>query len=108
MKYVVDIDGTICTNGDCSSCQYEGSTPILERIEKINSLYDEGHIIKYFTARGMGRYNDDTEKARDKFYNLTKMQLDIWGCKYHQLILGKPSADIYIDDKSITDHDFFN
>lgn len=108
MKYVVDIDGTICTNGDCSSCKYEGSTPILERIEKINSLYDEGHIIKYFTARGMGRYNDDTEKARDKFYNLTKMQLDIWGCKYHQLILGKPSADIYIDDKSITDHDFFN
>jgi len=106
--YVVDIDGTICINGDCSSCKYEGSTPIPERIEKINSLYDEGHTIKYFTARGMGRYNDDAEKARDKFYNLTKMQLDIWGCKYHQLTLGKPSADIYIDDKSITDHDFFN
>lgn len=106
--YVVDIDGTICTNGDCSSCKYEGSTPIPERIEKINSLYDEGHIIKYFTARGMGRYNDNIEKTKDKFYNLTKMQLDIWGCKYHQLILGKPSADIYIDDKSITDHDFFN
>lgn len=106
--YVVDIDGTICTNGDCSSCKYEGSIPILERIEKINSLYDEGHIIKYFTARGMGRYNDNVEKSKDKFYNLTKMQLDIWGCKYHQLILGKPSADIYIDDKSITDDDFFN
>ena len=106
--YVVDIDGTICINGDCSSCKYDGSTPIPERIEKINSLYYEGHTIKYFTARGMGRYNDDAEKARDKFYNLTKMQLDIWGCKYHQLILGKPSADIYIDDKSITDHDFFN
>ena len=106
--YVVDIDGTICINGDCSSCKYEGSTPIPERIEKINSLYYEGHTIKYFTARGMGRYNNDAEKARDKFYNLTKMQLDIWGCKYHQLILGKPSADMYIDDKSITDHDFFN
>ena len=106
--YVVDIDGTICINGDCSSCKYEGSTPIPERIEKINSLYYEGHTIKYFTARGMGRYNDDAEKARDKFYNLTKMQLDIWGCKYHQLIIGKPSADMYIDDKSITDHDFFN
>lgn len=106
--YVVDIDGTICTNGDCSSCKYEGSVPIPERIQKINSLYDEGHTIKYFTARGMGRYNDDAEKAKNKFYNLTKMQLDIWGCKYHQLILGKPSADIYIDDKSITDYDFFN
>jgi hypothetical protein len=106
--YVIDIDGTICINGDCSSCKYEGSTPIKERIEKVNQLYDEGNIIKYFTARGMGRYNDDVKKAKDKFYNLTKMQLDIWGCKYHELILGKPSADIYIDDKSMTDHDFFN
>ena len=105
--YVIDIDGTICTNGDCSSCKYEGSTPIKERIEKINQLYDEGHIIKYFTARGMGRYNDD-EKAKEKFYALTKMQLEIWGCKFHDLILGKPSGDIYIDDKGINADDFFN
>lgn len=106
--YVIDIDGTICTNGDCSSCKYEGSTPIKNRIDKINKLYDEGNIIKYFTARGMGRYKDDVQKAKDKFYNLTKMQLDIWGCKYHELILGKPSADYYIDDKGIKDNDFFN
>jgi hypothetical protein len=75
--YVVDIDGTICINGDCSSCKYEGSTPIPERIEKINSLYYEGHTIKYFTARGMGRYNDDAEKARDKFYNLNVLLLPL-------------------------------
>jgi hypothetical protein len=106
--YVIDIDGTICTNGDCSSCKYEGSTPIKERIEKINQLYDEGHIIKYFTARGMGRYNDDAEKSKEKFYALTKMQLEIWGCKFHELILGKPSGDIYIDDKGINADDFFN
>ena len=28
------------------------------------------------------------------------MQLDIWGCKYHELVLGKPSADYYIDEKA--------
>ena len=106
--YVIDIDGTICINGDCSSCKYEGSTPKLERIEVINQLYDEGNIIKYFTARGMGRYKDDSKKAHEKFYNLTKMQLDMWGCKYHELILGKPSGDIYIDDKGMNDNDFFN
>jgi hypothetical protein len=106
--YCIDIDGTICENGSCKSCKYEGSVPNLERIEKINELYEQGHIIKYFTARGMGRYNDDVKRAKDKFYNLTKMQLDIWGCKYHELILGKPSADYYIDDKGIKDNDFFN
>ena len=106
--YCIDIDGTICTNGDCNSCKYEGSIPNKERIQKVNKLFDEGNTIKYFTARGMGRYNDNAEKAKDKFYNLTKMQLDIWGCKYHELILGKPSADYYIDDKAIKDYDFFN
>lgn len=106
--YVIDIDGTICNNGDCTSCKYEGSTPIPERIDKINELYEQGNIIKYFTARGMGRYNDDGEKATEKFYSLTKMQLDIWGCKYHELILGKPSGDIYIDDKGVNADDFFN
>jgi hypothetical protein len=106
--YVIDIDGTICNNGDCGSCKYEGSTPIPERIEKINALYDEGNTIKYFTARGMGRYKDDGAEATAKFYSLTRMQLDIWGCKYHELILGKPSGDIYIDDKGMNADDFFN
>jgi hypothetical protein len=106
--YVIDIDGTICTNGTCASCKYEDSMPKLERIAVINKLYDEGNIIKYFTARGMGRYEDDAEKAHQKFYNLTKLQLEIWGCKYHELILGKPSGDVYIDDKGVNDNDFFN
>jgi len=108
MRYVVDIDATICIPGTCKVCRYEGAKPIPERIEKINKLYDEGHTIKYFTARGMGRYDDDVEKAKEKFYNLTKMQLKIWGCKYHELILGKPSADYYIDDKGVNSNDFFD
>lgn len=108
MQYVIDIDGTICQNGDCATCKYEGSTPYKDRIDKINKLYDEGHTIKYFTARGMGRYNDDSDKAIEKFYALTKMQLELWGCKYHELILGKPSGDIYIDDKGINANDFFS
>jgi hypothetical protein len=56
----------------------------------------------------MGRYDDNADKAKEKFYALTKMQLDLWGCKYHELILGKPSGDIYIDDKGINANDFFN
>jgi hypothetical protein len=107
MKYVVDIDGTICENGTCEGCKYEGSVPHLERIEKINKLYDEGHTIWYFTARGMSK-DPAPSQATKKWYNLTKMQLDIWGCKYHHLVMGKPSADHYIDDKAINSNDFFN
>ena len=32
---------------------------------------------------------------------LTKKQLNKWGLKYHLLIMGKPSFDYIIDDKSL-------
>lgn len=106
--YCVDIDGTICDKDVCrKDGNYETSKPKLDRIEKINKLYDEGHIIKYFTARGMGRFNSRV-LAQKEFYYLTYNQLKSWGCKFHELILGKPSADYYIDDKAIKDDDFFN
>ena len=30
------------------------------------------------------------------------------GCKYHELIMGKPHADMFIDDKAWPDSVFFN
>ena len=107
--YCVDIDGVIAAkNGTCKTCKYEASTPMKENIEKINKLYDEGHYIKYFTARGMGTYNDDAKLAEARWLELTKLQLSVWNCKYHELIMGKPSADYYIDDKAVNSDDFFN
>ncbi len=105
MKYIIDIDGTICKKDD--NQDYEDCYPLLERIKKINLLYDAGNTIIYFTARGMGRFSDNAELAKKTFEKLTQKQLSCWGCKYHQLILGKPSGDIYIDDKGINDKDFF-
>jgi hypothetical protein len=105
VKYVVDIDGTICTlitNGD-----YSNALPLHDRIDKINKLYDEGNYIVYLTARGMGRYNNDAKLAKARFYEITELQLRLWECKYHELFLGKPSGDYYIDDKGINSNDFF-
>ena len=104
MKYVFDIDGTICLT---EKSDYKNSKPLDERIKLINKLYNEGNVIILCTARGMGRFDDDQNMAINKFYNLTKSQLDSWGVKYHKLFLGKPSGDIYIDDKGISDFDFF-
>ena len=103
--YVIDIDGTIFkTNG----MDYENSVPIPERISKINDLYDEGNIIIYLTARGMGRNDNQYELARNQFFDLTQSQLQKFGAKYHELHLSKPSGDYYIDDKAIRDIDFFS
>jgi hypothetical protein len=103
MKYVVDIDGTICSN---TYGKYEEAVPFLDRIDGINKLYDEGHEIWYFTARGMSE-NPTPSKATIQWHKLTKKQLEDWGCKYHHLYMGKPTGDYYIDDKGISDIDFF-
>jgi len=104
MRYIFDIDGTICYN---ESGDYKNSIPYSKRISKINKLYESGHEIFFFTARGMGRYNGDVHRCYSEFYSLTHDQLKAWGIKFHGLMLGKPSADFYIDDKGIKDEHFF-
>lgn len=96
MKYIVDIDGTIFnTEGN----DYENSTPILERIAKINRLFDEGNEIHYWTARGSTSGKD--------YLPLTIKQLNKWGCKYTTANVGKPVYDIWIDDKAFNDEFYF-
>lgn len=104
MTYVFDIDGTICTTEDGD---YYKSQPITNRIEKINKLYDDGHTIIFNTARGMGRTSNNALLAHRLFYHLTQTQLESWGVKYNKLYMGKPSGDIYIDDKGKSDIDYF-
>ena len=108
MRYCVDIDGTICS--PTIGRDYENAQPWQHRIDVINKLYDDGDYIIYFTARGMGRFAGDPDagaKASAILFELTKEQLDSWGCKYNELILGKPHADYFIDDKGINSNEFF-
>lgn len=92
MKIYVDIDETICFY-EPSSKTYEDAIAHKENIDKINKLYDEGNHIKYWTARGSGTGID--------WYDVTKKQLDLWGCKYHELSVGeKPVYDLLICDKT--------
>ena len=106
MKYVIDIDGTICDKVEGTT--YASSKPKRDRINVINQLYDEGHYIVYLTARGMGRHNNNAKLAEADMRYITELQLKEWGCKYHELHMGKPAGDVYIDDKGINDNDFFN
>ena len=106
----IDIDGTICS--PTIGRDYHKAEPWQDRIAKINNLYDEGHYIIYFTARAMGRFSDQPHsiasvKAEGVLFELTQNQLKEWGVKYHELIMGKPHADLFIDDKGINCNDFF-
>ena len=92
MIYCFDIDGTICSLEKNS--EYHRAKPYQNMVNKINELYEAGHTIKFFTARGCNSGIDHTE--------LTTMQLQKWGIKYHELIMNKkPHYDLLVDDKAV-------
>ena len=93
-----DIDNTICKT---IKSNYKKSIPIKKNIEFINHLYDKGHPIKIFTARYMGRTSDNLKEAKKKAKKITLYQLKKWGLKFHKIYFGKPSSDLYIDDKNL-------
>ena len=99
MIYYVDIDETICECERNKTHDYTRAVPIKENIDKINELYDQGHQVTYWTARGSTTGIDWTD--------VTERQLKSWGAKYHELRLGKPHYDVYICDKAISAKDFF-
>lgn len=96
MIIYVDLDNTLCKT---AGTEYHKSTPIETRIKKINELYQNNTIVIY-TARGSGSGIDYTD--------LTKNQLEAWGVRYHDLSVGeKPIYDLLIDDKAISDKEYF-
>ena len=64
-----DIDGVICKT---SLNNYKNSIPIKKNIKIINELYKRGYFIKLFTARFMGRTNDNQKLAKSKARNKQK------------------------------------
>ena len=90
--FCFDIDGVIATITPGNDYRLAG--PIEATIRTINTLYDAGHRIVLFTARGSATGID--------WESVTAAQMAKWGVKHHELRLGKPAADFYIDDKLVT------
>lgn len=88
MQIIIDLDGTVCTEEKTfSRCL---AKPNKNAIESINELYDDGNIIIIYTARTWMEYEMTTD------------WLLKYGIKYHQLMMGKPIGDIWIDDRALT------
>jgi CMP-N-acetylneuraminic acid synthetase len=86
-----DIDGVLATV--VPGNRYDRATPLRENIRLVNALFDAGHRIILFTARGSVTGKDWKE--------ITHRQMTEWGVRFHDLRFGKPGADYYVDDKMI-------
>ena len=87
MQIIIDIDGTICSEERQFSRPL--ATPLPEAIASVNALFDAGHTIILYSARTWAEWE------------VTNYWLRQHGVKFHQLFLGKPVGDVWIDDRAI-------
>lgn len=90
-RFVFDIDGVIAMKR--ADLDYAMSEPNEKMIRIINRLYEYGNEIILFTARGYVTGIDWRE--------ITENQMKKWHVNYHELHMGKPNADYYVDDKML-------
>ena len=91
-NYLIDIDGTVCDDIPNEESERFATAKVFEdALATLNSWYDEGHCITFFTARGW------------EHEDVTKDWLKSNGFKFHGLIMGKPRGGNYhwIDNMSV-------
>jgi hypothetical protein len=100
-----DLDDVICTRhlkyDYLGPKKYLHCEPIRSNIEIVNDLYNKGYIIVVYTARGMTQFSGDVSKIYSELYQITYDCLKTWEVEFHQLVMGKISYDVLIDDKCL-------
>jgi len=104
-----DLDDVICYrpkgHEHLGPNKYDYCEPDQSVIDLVNSLYEEGNKIVIYTARGMSQYNGNVALIYSELYSKTIQQLNDWGLKYDQLVMGKIHYDVLIDDKALNSSD---
>jgi len=96
MRVCFDLDNTLCYG-----YPYKDAKPIPGRAELLRELKADGHTIIIHTARFMSTCNMNVGKVIKHIGKLTLDQLDEWDFVYDEIYFGKPSADLYVDDKAL-------
>jgi uncharacterized HAD superfamily protein len=86
MVILIDIDGTVCSEE--SPFDRPLAKPIDGAVRAVNRYKDEGHIVVFWTGRGWEQYR------------VTKAWLDQNDFRYDQLLMGRPIANLIIDDRA--------
>ncbi len=107
LRWVFDLDDTIVSQPTIQK-DYTSVLAIPSIVDFIRYLYNHKHYIIIYTARHMKTCQGDVNKIIDKVGEITKDSLKNLNIPYHELIFGKPYADIYVDDKAISPFHFID
>ncbi len=84
---LVDLDGVLCTEE--VFLERPLAEPIAGAAEALRKLRAAGYVVVIYTARGWGEYR------------VAKRWLADHGFEYDGLQMGKPVADVWIDDRAV-------
>jgi hypothetical protein len=87
MQIIIDLDGTICSEEKTYSRSL--AKPKANAVDSVNALYDAGNVIIIYSARTWMEYEMTVDWLKKN------------GIKYHQLFMGKPVGDVWIDDRAL-------
>jgi capsule biosynthesis phosphatase len=100
---VIDVDDTILVT---KNRDYSRSMPKMDVVFKLREAREKGWYIILFTARGMGRSNGDIESVREEVTREIESFCSRFCVPYDELMLGKPWAAMYVDDKGLRPDEF--
>ena len=100
---VFDVDDTILTT---KNRDYENSQPKMEVITGMRAMKEAGWTIILHTARGMGRSNGNIESVRQEVIEEIEKFCTKYDVPYDTIMIGKPWAAYYVDDKAMTPSQF--
>jgi capsule biosynthesis phosphatase len=85
---------------------YDNSLPNVPVVEGLRKLKDKGWKVILMSARGMGRSNGDIASVSEEVKAEIKKFVEKYNVPCDDIILGKPWASYYIDDKAIRPDEF--
>lgn len=100
LRFCFDLDNTLVTHPTIPN-DYESVEPIIETINYLKKLKENGHRIIIYTARRMRTHCGNVGSVIADIGQTTIKTLEKFGIPYDELYFGKPYAHFYIDDLMI-------
>ena len=99
----VDVDDTLCVT---VNRDYANSEPIQPMIEKVRHAKAAGWQVVLYTARGQGRSEGQWQTVAEEVKREIAAFCERHNVPYDDIVLGKPWARWYVDDKAIRPDEF--
>lgn len=108
MKFVMDIDGTICPIKQPDQ-KYKDLVPYSAVVKKMKYYKENGATIILYTSRNVNTYRGNLGLINANTAKTLLVWLDKWEIPYDEIIYGKPwpgHEGFYVDDRSVRPDEF--